>query len=584
MNVWIETSLITGYYLAITTGLQAGLYRPGGDPGLRVWATARLLGLALLGIWCWTAHILSIPTALLHLFPGLALVILLLLRRRSAGTEPEAARLPLLPNALHLLVVAGLFGVLGTISMLSGGGWAGDWMEHYERCLFFLNDLPPETKFLSGHYAFTARPPLANALCAFFVFPGGGSFGGYQLVMALLSAEALWGAYAVLGLRRKDSTASLWLLAFFVLASPVFIQNAVFPWTKSLTAAFVLGGLAALCAYLRKPSSRPLAIFGILFSAGILAHYSAAVFLPGAALLILKREWQLGDIRAGTRRVLPGAAAGAAVLLLWLGWSTAVFGFGDSLAATTTISDVEGLSAAENASKIAANVRDTLVPHFAREVSAIAQGAAFASHPLLYFRDFLFNLTQTNLLFFGGFLMPVTLSALLLCDRRFRGRLFPPLAFVAATSFPLGIAVHGEPDSIGLMHICLQPLLYLALAFLASRWARFSPGFLIFVITLALAGLIVETGLHSILLSLSIGDWIMIAPETRDLVLMKRVFGVNLGHNAIATFLGGFELFGNRARLPWAAGFGLVLSAAGILLAGFFRSPDRPLLDDRGNR
>ncbi len=69
---------------------------------------------------------------------------------------------------------------------------------------------------------------------------------------------------------------------------------------------------------------------------GLLAHYSAAVFLPGAAIVILWKEFRLRDFRGSAARLLPGATAGAIILFLWLGWAASVFGLSESMAFTPT--------------------------------------------------------------------------------------------------------------------------------------------------------------------------------------------------------------------------------------------------------
>src|SRR2546430_2727587 len=48
--------------------------------------------------------------------------------------------------------------VLATIRVYSGGRWGGDWLEHFQRSLFFLHHFPKDTPVFGG-YKLPARPP-----------------------------------------------------------------------------------------------------------------------------------------------------------------------------------------------------------------------------------------------------------------------------------------------------------------------------------------------------------------------------------------------------------------------------------------
>src|SRR5207302_962798 len=60
------------------------------------------------------------------------------------------------------------FLLLGMIRVYSGGSWAGDWLEHFHRTLFFLWRLPANTVFIDI-YPLPARPPLMNVVAAGFL-------------------------------------------------------------------------------------------------------------------------------------------------------------------------------------------------------------------------------------------------------------------------------------------------------------------------------------------------------------------------------------------------------------------------------
>ena len=50
----------------------------------------------------------------------------------------------------------------------SGALWSGDWLEHFQRSLFFLHHFPKDTP-IYGEYLLPARPPMMNVLAAFFL-------------------------------------------------------------------------------------------------------------------------------------------------------------------------------------------------------------------------------------------------------------------------------------------------------------------------------------------------------------------------------------------------------------------------------
>jgi len=53
--------------------------------------------------------------------------------------------------------------ILSMIRHYSGGGWGGDWLEHFQRTLFFLHHFPKETPIIGG-YLLPAGPPMMNLL------------------------------------------------------------------------------------------------------------------------------------------------------------------------------------------------------------------------------------------------------------------------------------------------------------------------------------------------------------------------------------------------------------------------------------
>jgi len=368
--------------------------------------------------------------------------------------------------------------VLAMIRVSSGAGWAGDWLEHFQRCLFFLRRFPVHT-VISSRYALPARPPLMNVLGAFYLGQAGERFEIFQLVFLFLNLLPFLAGCLLLpalgGKRRRPGKwAMLWLAGIFAM-NPLVMENATYGWTKSLPAFFVMLAISLYLAALRKgDSGRRIAAF-LALSAGLLAHYSA-----GPYLVILTAHYLFTAFR---RRAVNYREAGAIaalcglLLFTWFGWSVAVYGTRVTVASNTAVTDarkVQG-SAVE---KIAGNLYDSVVPRILRD-SAGALHAFDQPSAAGYVRDNTFILYQTSLVFGMGALGgPVVVWLLLGWVRRKEGagaeRGF--WLWLIPAAVVLGIAVVGERDVNGLAHLTLIPLETIGLAWLAAncRWRRWA--------------------------------------------------------------------------------------------------------------
>src|ERR1051326_1636878 len=167
--------------------------------------------------------------------------------------------------------------ILAMIRNYSGLGWGSDWLEHFQRTLFFLHRFPVNTPIVSD-YQVPSRPPMMNVLAAFFLAPLADRFELFQVVFTALNLVMFLPSCLILpalGAARRPRI--LPLLVVFA-ASPLVIVNATYPWTKSLTAFFVILGLWFYLAALRKKDSvRMTAAFGSM-AAGLLVHYSAGPY------------------------------------------------------------------------------------------------------------------------------------------------------------------------------------------------------------------------------------------------------------------------------------------------------------------
>ena len=383
--------------------------------------------------------------------------------------SPEVKRLLLGLGLLAVWVVA----LLTLIRNYSGDNWYGDWLEHYQRSLYFL-DHPDSPAALQGGYALAARPPLMNVVCACFMAVAGRDYPVYQLLAALLSLLIY---LPVCLLARRFSAGGrfhTWFVAAFLMLNPLVVQNVTYGWTKMLAAFYVLTGIHFYVQGWREKRSPSMFLAIACLSAGIVTHYSAgpyALFLAGHLLLVVlpsrKPDW---------RSLSAAVVASLVVLGSWFAYSVSAFGKG-TVTSTTSYFEAAGFTAVQNLSKIAGNIFDTLVPSLLRGVEVQGFGPRLFWGPL---RDAAFRLYQFNLVFGLG-----CLGAILLVLGLLGARKRTPVNDRAERTFWLllavcclvvGIAVQGERYTLGLVHITLQPLVLIGLAFLAGRFGEWSAG------------------------------------------------------------------------------------------------------------
>jgi hypothetical protein len=273
----------------------------------------------------------------------------------------------------------------------------------------------------------------------------------------------------------------------------MLVQNATYSWTKLLTAFYVANGVYFyLTGWRRQDSRRTLLAFTSL-CCGTVTHYSAA---PYAVFLLVHYAIFLLPGRRNWRREGALLAVAAAVVCgPWLGWSSVTYGV-RTFTSTSSVADAARLAPGQNVMKIAGNIRDSLVPHLLRgvETGPVAGGLS----PGIV-RDAAFKAYQSNLLLAfgsaGAFLLAVSFL------RRSEGSpgTGPPgakfwTAFVVF-NVAIGIAVHGSRDTVGLAHICLQPLVVIGVALLAARFGEWP----IAIRVLAILGMVIDLALGVVL-------------------------------------------------------------------------------------
>jgi 4-amino-4-deoxy-L-arabinose transferase-like glycosyltransferase len=451
-------------------GVVLGLSRPfvsrlGLGPAEELLAGAVL---SLLGAWvlAWVVFTSGMPLAAYALVPVLSLANLVLARRslRPLWSDPEARDL-ILGQAT---VTAWCVLCLAFVHSHSGGAWLGDWLEHWQRAHFFLRDWPADKLFFDI-YEVPARPPLGNVLTAVFMRLSAVDYAHYQLVMTVLCSLAFL-PVGLLALRFGGRRA-VRVAAAVLMVNPLFMQNATYPWTKLQAACFILAGFYFFLRVRDQGAgSRTAGILcAVSLGCAVVTHYSAGpyVLALAAAWMALGRRsrWE-GNFG---RTTLLAALAGACVLAPWFGWSIARYGVHGTFLSNTSVSMMQ--KAPGNPLVIMAlNLRDSLIPP---QVRGFAGTLFRQSSPWGALRDQSFLVYQLNPLLALGCVGWVVVLWQAWRVSRAAGRreaLFWAI-FVVGTIL-LSTATYGDRDHYGTGHACLQSLVLLGLAFLASRWGR----------------------------------------------------------------------------------------------------------------
>lgn len=358
--------------------------------------------------------------------------------------------------------------VLAIIRNYSGALWYGDWLEHFQRTLFFLRHFPVHNRILMG-YALPARPPMMNVLAAFFLALTADRFEIFQLVFAFLNLLMFLPCCLLMpAFARWSRPRILPLVGIFAL-SPVVMENVTFTWTKALGAFFVVLTLWFYLAGRRKKDTLRMTAAFVTLSAGLLVHFSAGPYVAFLALHYLVAVFRA---RPGKWRELAVIAAACGLFLFtWFGWSLAVYGAQATFASNTSVTSSEKYQG-DSLEKIAGNLVDSILP--AMRHSSLMQ--VFDDQPNLAgaIRDRAFISYQTNLIFgmgvFGG---PLVLWLLLGLWRqpgrraeKWFWRLLVPFCVVA------GIAVVGERNPGGVAHLTLLAVEMLGLTLLAVAFSR----------------------------------------------------------------------------------------------------------------
>jgi hypothetical protein len=457
----------------LVLGVAGGLARPvlgrfrlSGPESVVACAALSLLAAFALA---WAVFVSDCPLAGYVAIPALAFAFLIWDRRRTADLLGDPASRDLIAG--QLLVTGWCLGWLFFIRNHSGGLWAADNFEHWERALYFLRGWPDSRLFIAA-YPLTARPPLANVLAAVFMRACGDDYALFQVVMAVTASLAFLPAGLLA--QRFGGPRAARVAAVLVMVSPMFVQNATYPWTKLQAAFFILCAIAFFLKVRGREGGTGAGVLcALCLGAGILAHYSAgpyAVVLAAAWVALLRERPRRPGFAGATGAA---ALAGALVLLPWFAWAVARFGWRGTFLSNTSVATLHAWKGS-HLLKVALNLRDTLLPP---QVRGYDDGLLTQTSPWGRLRDQAFLLYQLNLpLALGSVGWLVAAREALRAARAAAPRDARFWTLLCAALVVACVAVFGERDHYGLAHICLQALVLLMLAFVASRWEGLGRG------------------------------------------------------------------------------------------------------------
>jgi hypothetical protein len=425
------------------------------------------LSLMLLWLCAWTIYVTGAPASAGYVISTASIVA-------ATASFGDIRRLWRIARVRRVLLgFAFLLGwtllALSIIRVYNGATWISDWLEHFQRTLYFAHRFPHETPIF-GNYLLPARPPAQNVLAAFFLSQTADRFELFQIVFTCLNLLAFLPCCLALPmLARSRRWGVLPLVALFA-ASPVAMQNATYSWTKMLTAFFVILAIVLYVNGWRRDDAGRIRFAFLCLAMGLLTHYSAGPYIVVLGLHYLvvvlpKRSEKWKEL------ALIAMTSGA-LIATWIGWSLATYGVKATFASNSSVTLSQG-QPGSNLAKIVGNMWDSLVPHVLRDSGLVR----FFNQPnaLAALRDNIFLTYQVQLIFTMGVIGGPLVLWLLWRGARRRDTPSQTRRFWAwfiGASVVIGLSVVGERDYYGTAHLTLLPLELLGLTLLASRFRQ----------------------------------------------------------------------------------------------------------------
>ncbi len=486
--ITIILSLISGWGITYRINLEP----------LEKLAVCALTGFALMYFFEFGAYLLSLPPwapFLLLLLTSLITTSICIFKYR-----PEISpTISITWRGVLAWLTTSLWGLAIQFQIVVYGaptGWFGDWWEQYERSIFFLKQLPPDTLFLNDIWSLPARGPLFNSVTALLMGGLGNSFWVYQILATTLSSFCVLPMALLLKkISKLDTTWALIISVLLLCLTPFSMQQIIYPWTKMFTTGFILAGIYFYIVGQEKEKNSFFIGSFLFFSLGFLTHYMtilfAIFFVVHFIFYTLKKERTL-------KAIVPPLLVIFLVLSTWFSFLIPTFGFKGALLANNTLGNVYK-SPFKNDSGLQfsryqlfwENMRSTFIP-FSFRYGWVRSGApeyikeGWPYHPIdLKSREKVINTHMTwkldlindqgsftgNVGYAGGLIGIISLLYLRKSNDLHPKTVQPGWKFWS-TFFILGILLHisayGAYDVQGVSYASLQPYLFLLVTFLIN--------------------------------------------------------------------------------------------------------------------
>ncbi len=377
-----------------------------------------------------------------------------------------------------LFLLIWTFLILAMIRNYSGADWYGDWLEHFQRSLFFLHHFPTSTPIVLG-YQLPARPPAMNELAAFFLAQTRDRFEVFQVIFAFLNLLMFLPCCLIMPALVGSRRASVRRLIALFAMNPVVIQSVTYTWTKAFTAFYVILGLAFYLAAWRKNDVLRMIVAFVALSTGILVHYSAAPYLLFLTLFYLLHVFRKSS--RPIRELATIALVCGLLLCTWFGWSIGVYGTRVTFASNSSVTGNQQYKG-NYLAKVGTNLFDSVVPLVLRSE---ASPDDFNPQGLIgSVRDKAFVFYQTNAIFAMGLVGGPLVLWLLYSAFLRRSRSSPERWFwMAMIPFCVVVGIASTPGIApsGVAQLTLLPMEILGLSLLAGKFP-FRRSFLILVL------------------------------------------------------------------------------------------------------
>jgi hypothetical protein len=436
--------------------------------GLEKLCGAIALSLILLWLAAWAVYVFAAPVQTAAYFGIVAVCV-----AAAVFVWRDARALVRIPRVRRALAGYGFLLVwtlliLSIVRVYNGAFWSGDWLEHFQRTLFFLHHFPTGTPIYL-EYMLPARPPMMNVLAALFLGITEDRFEIFQVVFTFLNLLLLLPCcLAIPIVARVRRVSVLPLVALFAM-NPAIMQNATYAWTKALTAFFVIFAVYLYLSGWRKRDAVRMTAAFLCLAAGLLVHYSAGPYCVFFAL-----HYLIVVFRTRPNKLKELAAIGATCALLlatWFAWSSSTYGTRLTFASNTTLNPNQQFQGSPLV-KIGLNLFDSFVPFILQQPQKF--NLYYQPYQPAILRDAAFNIYQANVIFIMGLIGgPLVIWFVIQGFRR--GRRGAERTFwlwLIGFSVIVGIASSGERDFFGVGHLTLIPLELLGLTLLSTQFFK----------------------------------------------------------------------------------------------------------------